>query len=128
MTYLIGVRCDLCGKTVTEPYEGQKHKLPEGWGDLTMHYPVDGPNKQMREVCPACTQALYEGRTVIEAWTDSWDMTVMPVGRGSEADPHRCRGCPECAVIFDSEGIHGHVPDHNSETCRGCEHCKEGIE
>lgn len=46
----------------------------------------------------------------------------------AQADPHRCRGCPECAVIFDSEGIHGHVPDRNSETCRGCEHCKEAGE
>lgn len=84
MTYLIGVRCDLCGKVVTEPYEGQKHKLPEGWGDITMHYPVDGPNNQMREVCPECTQALYEGRTVIEAWTDSWEKSPIIVGRESE--------------------------------------------
>lgn len=70
MTYIIGVRCDLCGKTVTEPYSGQVHKLPEGWGDITMHYPVDGPNNQMREVCPECSQALYKGRTVIESYLD----------------------------------------------------------
>ena len=38
----------------------------------------------------------------------------------AQADPHRCRGCPECAVIFDEKGIHGHVPDRNSETCRAC--------
>lgn len=35
-----------------------------------------------------------------------------------------CRGCPECAVIFDSEGIHGHVPDRNSRTCQSCERYK----
>ena len=43
----------------------------------------------------------------------------------AQADPHRCRDCPECAVIFDTEGIHGHVPDRNSRTCQSCEHCKE---
>lgn len=42
----------------------------------------------------------------------------------AQEDPHRCRGCPECAVIFDSEGIHGHVPDRNSRTCQSCEHCR----
>ena len=36
-----------------------------------------------------------------------------------------CRDCPECAVIFDSEGIHGHVPDRNSKTCQSCERYKE---
>ena len=41
-----------------------------------------------------------------------------------EADPDRCQGCPECAVVFDSEGIHGHVPDRNSRTCQSCEHYK----
>ena len=41
-----------------------------------------------------------------------------------EADPHRCKDCPECAVIFDSEGIHGHVPDRNSKTCQSCERYK----
>ena len=40
-------------------------------------------------------------------------------------DPHRCRDCPECVVLFDAEGIHGHVPDRNSPTCRGCERNKE---
>ena len=42
-----------------------------------------------------------------------------------EAWAHRCRSCPECAVIFDSEGIHGHVPDRNSNTCRACERNRE---
>ena len=42
----------------------------------------------------------------------------------AQADPHRCRDCPECAVIFDSEGIHGHVPDRNSKTCQSCERYK----
>ena len=46
----------------------------------------------------------------------------------AQADPHRCRDCPECAVIFDSEGIHGHVPDRNSKTCQSCERNKEGRE
>ena len=46
-------------------------------------------------------------------------------GTGTQADPHRCRGCPECAVVFDSEGIHGHVPDRNSKTCQSCERYKE---
>lgn len=81
MTYLIGIRCDLCGTTVTEPYEGQNHGLPEGWGSITMHYPADGPNNQKRDVCPACTQALYKGRTVIDAWKDSWNApsVLLPV-------------------------------------------------
>lgn len=43
----------------------------------------------------------------------------------AQADPHRCRDCPECAVIFDSEGIHGHVPDRNSKTCQSCERYKK---
>lgn len=43
------------------------------------------------------------------------------------SDPHRCQGCPECAVIFDSEGIHGHVPDRNSRTCHACEYYPERI-
>ena len=42
----------------------------------------------------------------------------------AQADPHRCRDCPECMVLFDTEGIHGHVPDGNSKTCRGCERNK----
>ena len=42
----------------------------------------------------------------------------------AQADPHRCRDCPECMVLFDTEGIHGHVPDGNSKTCRACERNK----
>lgn len=42
----------------------------------------------------------------------------------AQADPHRCKDCPECMVLFDTEGIHGHVPDGNSKTCRGCERNK----
>ena len=42
----------------------------------------------------------------------------------AQADPHRCRDCPECAVLFNIEGIHGHVPDRNSKTCQSCERCK----
>ena len=45
--------------------------------------------------------------------------------QGQKADPHRCRDCPECMVLFDTEGIHGHVPDGNSETCRACERNRE---
>ena len=45
-----------------------------------------------------------------------------------EEQAHRCRGCPECAVIFDSEGIYGHVPDRNSKTCQSCERYKEVLE
>ena len=44
---------------------------------------------------------------------------------GQKADPHRCRDCPECMVLFDTEGIHGHVPDGNSKTCRACERNRE---
>ncbi len=40
--------------------------------------------------------------------------------QGQKADPHRCKDCPECMVLFDTEGIHGHVPDGNSKTCRAC--------
>ena len=39
----------------------------------------------------------------------------------AQADPHRCRDCPECAVLFNIEGVHGHVPDRNSRTCQSCE-------
>lgn len=42
----------------------------------------------------------------------------------AQADPHRCKDCPECAVLFNIEGIHGHVPDRNSKTCQSCERCK----
>ena len=42
----------------------------------------------------------------------------------AQVDPHRCRDCPECMVLFDTEGIHGHVPDRNSKTCRACERNK----
>jgi len=42
----------------------------------------------------------------------------------AQADPHRCKDCPECMVLFDTEGIHGHVPDGNSRTCRACERNK----
>lgn len=42
----------------------------------------------------------------------------------AQADPHRCKDCPECMVLFDTEGIHGHVPDGNSKTCRACERNK----
>lgn len=46
----------------------------------------------------------------------------------NQEQAHRCRDCPECAVIFDSEGIHGHVPDRNSKTCQSCERYKEADE
>lgn len=42
----------------------------------------------------------------------------------AQADPHRCRDCPECAVLFNIEGIHGHIPDRNSKTCQSCERYK----
>lgn len=45
--------------------------------------------------------------------------------QGHRTDPHRCRDCPECMVLFDTEGIHGHVPDGNSKTCRACKRNKE---
>ena len=35
-------------------------------------------------------------------------------------NPHMCQDCPECVVIFDDSGIHGHLPDKNSETCNKC--------
>lgn len=43
----------------------------------------------------------------------------------AQADPHRCRDCPECAVLFDADGYHGSVPDRNSRTCQSCEHYRE---
>ena len=52
------------------------------------------------------------------------DTTKAEKGPQNEEQAHRCKDCPECAVVFDTEGIHGHVPDRNSETCRGCERCK----
>ena len=52
------------------------------------------------------------------------DTAKTEKGPQNEEQAHRCRGCPECAVVFDSEGIHGHVPDRNSRTCQSCEHCK----
>lgn len=36
-------------------------------------------------------------------------------------DNPRCKGCPECVVIFDEITIYAHIPDKNSSTCRGCE-------
>ena len=36
-------------------------------------------------------------------------------------DPHRCKDCPECAVIFDANGIYGHIPDSHSKTCQMCD-------
>lgn len=69
----------------------------------------------------------YESRAIGDIDGDAYLIVYRkPVkGMGTEADLHRCRDCPECAVIFDSEGIHGHVPDRNSRTCQSCEHCKE---
>ena len=49
------------------------------------------------------------------------DTTTEEKGPQNEVQAHRCKDCPECAVIFDSEGIHGHVPDGNSKTCQSCE-------
>lgn len=46
----------------------------------------------------------------------------------SEEWAHRCRDCPECAVIFDSKGIYGHVPDRNSETCQSCGRYKKELD
>ena len=54
-------------------------------------------------------------------------MSDAPSCGGSEG-AHRCRGCPECVVLFDAEGIHGHVPDRNSPTCRACERNREASE
>lgn len=84
MTYLIGVRCDLCGKTVTEPYEGQKHESPEGWGTCTMHYPIDGPNNQHRDVCPDCVEALLHGETIISGYFSKTihDSPIIPCDGG----------------------------------------------
>ena len=62
-----------------------------------------------------CEYRLPDGTQVgpisrLDADCDAWE------------DAHKCSGCPECIVRFDAEGIHGHVPDNNSSTCRGCEH------
>ena len=51
--------------------------------------------------------------------------TAGKKGPQDKAQAHRCRDCPECAVLFDSDGIHGHVPDGNSKTCRACERNRE---
>ena len=53
------------------------------------------------------------------------DTTQEEKGPQNEEQAHRCRDCPECMVRFDTEGIHGHVPDSNSKTCRACERNKE---
>lgn len=45
----------------------------------------------------------------------------------NQEQAHRCRDCPECVVIFDGEGIHGHVPDRNSKTCQSCDRYKEAL-
>ena len=68
----------------------------------------------------------YESRAIGDIDGDAYLIVYRKPakGTGTQADPHRCRGCPECAVVFDSEGIHGHVPDRNSRTCQSCEHCK----
>lgn len=85
----------------------------------------------------------YDSRTVGEIGGDSYlvvyrkpkeamnnprwyrDTAKAEKGPQNEEQAHRCRGCPECAVVFDSEGIHGHVPDRNSKTCQSCERYKE---
>ena len=68
----------------------------------------------------------YESRAIGDIDGDAYLIVYRKPakGTGTQADPHRCRGCPECAVVLDSEGIHGHVPDRNSKTCQSCEHCK----
>lgn len=52
----------------------------------------------------------------------------MTISLDNPEQAHICRDCPECVVIFDSEGIHGHVPDRNSKTCQSCERYKEALE
>lgn len=32
----------------------------------------------------------------------------------------KCGNCPECAVLFGTDGYFGTVPDRNSETCKKC--------
>ena len=56
------------------------------------------------------------------------DTAKAEKGPQNEEQAHRCRDCPECAVVFDSEGIHGHVPDRNSRTCQSCERFKGASE
>ena len=68
MTYIIGVKCDICGTVSTSPYEGQEHTIPEAWGSFTVHYPVSGPSHQQRHMCPVCAQAMYEGRTPVQEY------------------------------------------------------------
>ena len=65
----------------------------------------------------------YESRAMGDIDGDAYLIVYRKPATGTaQADSHRCRGCPECAVVFDSEGIHGHVPDGNSRTCQSCEH------
>lgn len=66
MTYVIGVRCDICGELVTVPYTGQQHKLPKGWAHITVNYThiENGPTHQMREICEACAKGLESGESV----------------------------------------------------------------
>lgn len=66
MTLLIGYKCDICGTILTEEYTGQTHKSPEGWGSFTAHFPICGPNHQLRDMCPKCTKALYEGKPLVD--------------------------------------------------------------
>jgi hypothetical protein len=66
MTYVIGVRCDICGELRIEQYHGQEHKLPDGWADITVHYThiEVGPSNQAREICEQCARALESGESV----------------------------------------------------------------
>lgn len=66
MTYVIGVRCDICGQLHVAEYTGQVHQLPEGWASITVNYThiENGPTHQMREICEECAKALESGESV----------------------------------------------------------------
>ena len=67
MTYVIGVRCDICGQLHVAEYTGQERiSLPDGWATATIHYThiEVGPSHQRRDVCERCARALERGEVI----------------------------------------------------------------
>ena len=66
MTYLIGIRCEICGKTETRPYASDPtDMIPNGWATFEMNInPVDDAAEMtvVHHMCPKCAKAIREGR------------------------------------------------------------------
>ena len=60
---IVGFKCDICGESVTRPWESGRPELPEGWARIRAEQPMEGKGEYIHDgtICPRCFKALFKG-------------------------------------------------------------------